>query len=203
MPTGYTALLCDKPDTTLNAFVWRCARGFGALIMMRDEPTDAPIPRKFVPSDWSEKRLTEAKQELRRFETMTPADATAEAEQTYRRELRSYEEDTARTAAQRARYEAMLKAVKAWRPPTPEHEGLQSFMAEQLRESIRFDCGHEREPPVKLDGPAHLKRLLSKAQWDVEYHTKHHAEELARTDQRNAWVSALRESVGPPPQGEP
>lgn len=54
MPTGYTA---NVPDgITFEQFVWQCARGMGALVMMRDEPTGAPIPERFEPSDYNAKR---------------------------------------------------------------------------------------------------------------------------------------------------
>ena len=37
----------------------------------------------------------------------------------------------------RERYETMLAEVEAWQPPTPDHEELKRFMADQLRESKR------------------------------------------------------------------
>jgi len=44
MPTGYTYPVQDGKITELRDFALLCTRGFGALIMMRDEPMDAPIP---------------------------------------------------------------------------------------------------------------------------------------------------------------
>ena len=43
MPTGYTADIQDGKITTLREYALSCARAFGALIMMRDDPHDAPI----------------------------------------------------------------------------------------------------------------------------------------------------------------
>lgn len=65
MPTGYTANVHD--GITFEQFVWQCARGMGALVTMRDEPTGAPIPERFEPSDYNAKRLQEAKDELVRL----------------------------------------------------------------------------------------------------------------------------------------
>jgi len=38
MPTGYTN--CIKDGVTFEQFVWKCARAMGALVMMRDEPSN-------------------------------------------------------------------------------------------------------------------------------------------------------------------
>ena len=48
MPTGYTAKIAD--GQTFEEFILSCARAFGALVEMRDEPADAPIPEEFKPS---------------------------------------------------------------------------------------------------------------------------------------------------------
>ncbi|VTR91619.1 unnamed protein product [Gemmata massiliana] len=47
----------------------------------------------------------------------------------------------------------MLEHVRAWEPPSTDHENLKQFMIDQLRESIDFDCrGEYREPLPALDG---------------------------------------------------
>lgn len=84
MPTGYTADVASGKITSLRDFALICARGMGALVMMRDEPFDAPIPERFEPSVFYKKHLDEAKQELAALRAMTAEDAdnaaAAEAE---------------------------------------------------------------------------------------------------------------------------
>jgi hypothetical protein len=58
MPTGYTAKLMEEGQS-FPEFAMRCARNFGALIMMRDESLDVPIPEQFEPSDYYRKKLSE------------------------------------------------------------------------------------------------------------------------------------------------
>jgi len=70
MPTGYTAKLMESGQT-FQDFVMQCARAFGACVMMRDDPMDAPIPERFEPSDYNVKRLAEAKAELVKLQAMT------------------------------------------------------------------------------------------------------------------------------------
>lgn len=75
MATGYTYELIDKPETTFEAFALRCSRAFGALIEMREESADAPIPTEIKPSTYHLDALRKAEAEARRFETMTLAEA--------------------------------------------------------------------------------------------------------------------------------
>jgi hypothetical protein len=46
MPTGYTAAI--KDGISFEKFVWDCARGMGALVMMRDEPLQPYSARETV-----------------------------------------------------------------------------------------------------------------------------------------------------------
>ena len=64
MPTGYTASVADGRVTEFAPFALQCARAMGALIMMRDEPHDAPIPERFEASDYYSKSLAEARERL-------------------------------------------------------------------------------------------------------------------------------------------
>jgi len=55
MASGYVhKMLDDKQD--FRTFAMSCARAFGALITMRDEPADAPIPDEFKPDPYHMER---------------------------------------------------------------------------------------------------------------------------------------------------
>jgi len=60
MPTGYTYPVVEGKITEFSDFALSCARAFGALITMRDDPHDTPIPETFEPSDYNAKKLAEA-----------------------------------------------------------------------------------------------------------------------------------------------
>lgn len=49
MPTGYTSVLFDKPETTFSEFASRCARAFGACMAMRDESLAVALPDEVKP----------------------------------------------------------------------------------------------------------------------------------------------------------
>lgn len=198
MPTGYTAAVGDGTITTLPEFAMTCARAFGALIMMRDEPTSAEIPEEFQPSDYSAKQLEAARLRRATLMSMVPSACDEAALADYNAACESRARNVLARTQTRERYEAMLEEVKAWIAPTPDHEGMKAFMIQQLEESIRFDCGDFSLPaPVQRTGAAWLADQVVSADRDIAYHSKAHAEEVQRTADRNAWVKALRESLAP------
>ncbi len=200
MPTGYTHKLYEGEDQPFDDFVLSCARAFGALILMRDDPPDTPIPDEFKPeSSYSEKQLAKANDVLSVARGWSDATAEAAADTDYKHAHYEWEQHLQRTAAMKARYEAMLEKVQAWEPPTPDHQELKEFMDKQLRESIDFDCaGVERwyPEPQRKSGAEHKAAMIVIAERDIEYHTEQIAKEAERAQGRTAWVRALRDSLG-------
>jgi hypothetical protein len=196
MPSGYTAAVADGID--FEQFVMRCARGMGALIMMRDEPADAPIPERFAPSDYHIRKLEEATAALMNLRAMTGGEAEIAAEDAFSAETKRNTESVARNKELRSKYESMLAQVQAWTPPTPDHEGLKRFMTQQLTESIMFDCNdgyYEKNQPEQKTGDEWRALQVANQLHNVEYHSREHAEEVSRTESRNQWVAALRASL--------
>lgn len=202
MPTGYTAPVQSGEITEFKDFALQCARAFGALIMMRDDPSDAPIPKRFEPSTYNADRLAEATAELARISDQPVSFWEAEASRTYAEALARWEERRQEKREQRTRYEAMLAKVEAWTPPTPDHEELKKFMGQQLAESIRFDCGSTDEDEAKYDPKPELRQWadyraerLAELTRQVSYHTEENRKEIERTEGRNRWVEALRAAL--------
>lgn len=205
MPTGYTWGVANGEITELEPFVWQVARGMGALITMRDEPPDAPVPDRFEPSQYHAKQLAEARQERDRIRAMTADEAANAAAAS----IAEYERDKAQAerenAAQRARYEAMLAKVNAW---SGAPEGIREFAIRQLHDSIEHDCPvffHFYRDRPSGDGEEWRAAKLAKLERDILYHAKAQAEEEERTEQRNLWMAQLRRSlaaqVGTHPKG--
>ena len=67
---SYTYELVDK-KLTFPQFAMRCARAFGALIEMRDDSMDAPIPDEFSPSDYHVKAKAKAEETLKRLRSIS------------------------------------------------------------------------------------------------------------------------------------
>lgn len=195
MPTGYTHAIEKGID--FKTFALSCARGMGALIMMRDESADAPIPERFEPSDYHTKKLEEARSTLAKLESMTKEEAEQAAELDFSTKVQDRDNAIWKAHELRRKYEAMLAKVKAWVPPSPDHEGLRRFMAEQIIQSIDFDCStsYWDKPVQRLSPMEWLASSQVAAMKDIAYHEREHASEVERTVARNAWVKALRESL--------
>lgn len=195
MPTGYTAPVADGTITTLRDFALLCARNFGALVTMRDEPFTAPIPERLEPRPYYATKARQYRQRLSELERMSPGEAQRQCQQAHSLAMASWRRRTTDDARQRVRYQAMLQQVHDWLPPTPDHDGLDRFMREQLQQSEDFDCGHSEPVPRLQRWPEWLQHeMLSAAEMAAHYTTLHH-EEVARVEQRNNWLQALRASL--------
>lgn len=195
MATGYTQGVRDGSVTDFQKFTMQCARAFGALISMRDDPNDAPIPQKFEADSYHVGALRDAKAELVVLEGMTNAEIVAAAKAAYDRLITEWEASEVRRKEEKARYSAMLAQVKTWTPPTKDHQGLKDFMVQQLTESIEFDCRESwKRPTPTKPGTWHFEQI-SRVQRDITYHTEHEAEDRKRADERTAWVQQLRDSL--------
>jgi hypothetical protein len=196
MSTGYTAHI--KDGITFNRFVWNCARAFGALVMMRDDPQGTPIPERFEPSPYYAESAQKDAAELARLQSLTKEQASAECLAAYQRELEAYHQRRADKRDLREKYLRMLAKAKEWQPPTPEHVGLRDFMVQQITESIEWDCSEKYDTaPVCKSTDAWLADSIERARQSLVRSEQSHAEEVERTESRNRWLQALRESVPP------
>lgn len=197
MPTGYTAGVADGTVTDLRTFALTCARGMGALILMRDDPIDAPIPERFEPSDYSSKKLAEATSRLIALKGMTREQIEAEAAK-WNEENEAYRLKLVRENQEcRERYDRLISETEAWEGAP---QGLKEFMLEQLRSSRDFDTSDDplRYAPTPRSPVEWWANECREAARDVEYHVKADADERRRTDERNAWLAQLGAALPPP-----
>lgn len=203
MPTGYTAILFDEPGTPFDAFVLRCARGMGALIHMRDDSLDASIPDEVKPYDYHRDALEKAYTRARELETMTDEEADRHAAAEYAARLASKAEGEKKYAEELKVVEDMIAKVEAWKPPTPDHDGLKKFMLEQLTTSKPYKYEY---PKARLDGRTWLIQARTDAARNIEYHAKHWREDQARAERATDWIrklkASLRDGVPCPPHAE-
>ena len=195
MPTGYTDAVRD--GITFEQFVLGCARGMGALVMMRDEPSGTPIPERFEPSPFYLNELNKANAELAELLVMTIEQAQLREVAENAESERCRLEELERNRHTIASYRAMLEQVRAWVPPSEEHVHFKEFMISQLEQSIQHDDSEkyllERTP--MLSGYVWRERKIGVARGKVERYTEEYAKEVARTEARNTWIRQLRESL--------
>lgn len=198
MPTGYTAGIEDGTIKTFQEYALQCTRAFGALISMRDDPSNTPIPKEIVPdTSYHEEQLVEARAEKEELEKRTDAEwLTAYREylsSTYRRNEERQEEfrrlkDT---------YAKFLRMANAYVPPTSEHVEFKEFLINQIEiskptlyrvELMKFDEWKEHQ--------------ISGSEWNINYHTKEIEDEIAQAKARNQWLQDVYKSLTVTPKTE-
>jgi hypothetical protein len=195
MPTGYT--IAVEEGCSFNEFVWSCARGFGALVTLRDD-IKAKIPLKLEYSPYHTVKLKELDAELMALQK--PNFAKIEKiianknKEISERNKRYIEEHNVKIK----RYAEMKQKISEWIPPTLEHNNLKDFMLQQIDVSINFEGKPYQQPLVEILPAAWLELEKARLLKDIEYHTQRHNEEVKRVDERNEWLKALRESVPVP-----
>lgn len=195
MPTGYTQCLYDGKEIGFPEFAMKCARAFGALVEMRDDPFDAEIPGYFPPSEYAYKRYFRAQVELAVARATTMEQAVILAAQERAGEEAAQAEYEAEIVGRKAAYEDMLEQVRAWDPPTEDHRELKKFMIDQITGSIDFDCRDPRPLPPAPTPEEWISSRIERLRKEVERSQASWKEDLERSASRSEWVRALRSSL--------
>lgn len=196
MPTGYTAKLMEEGET-FEQFAIRCARAFGALILMRDEPMDAPITEEFKPSDYYVKAGADARAELDRLEAMGGNERIAFGEALRAQSAQRSREWLEKDRAANGRLTTMRTEVEAWEPPSPDHANYKAFMLEQIDMSLN-DLGYIEKTITEAEQRAavdYYAQAVKTAERNIGYYAAEHAKEVERTESRNQWIRQLRDSL--------
>lgn len=195
MPTGYTADIAK--GITFEQYAIETARAFGACITLRDEP-NAEIPEVFKPDKYYAERIEKVKQELAAFQKKTPQQLRAEFKKESEEHKRHYRKRIRESIALRKKYDAMLKQVETYTPPSPEHEEHKRFMRQQIEESIKFDCDTDYYESQLANCQSYAEwksEKLKSLRWGVKYHTDAMRKEINRCTSRTKWVQQLREAI--------
>lgn len=193
MPTGYTHAIAD--GITFEQYAMNCARAFGALVTLRDEP-NAPIPEKFEPSDFYQKQLESTHETLSRVAAWTDAQIEAEYRTIFASRVEAHEQRLANAASLRAKYESMLAQVRAWEAPTPDHVEYKAFMEKQITDSVAFDCNTSYAKwPEQQEPAAWHAEWISELRERISRYESEHRKEVERAHTRTLWIRAIRESL--------
>jgi hypothetical protein len=194
MPTGYTAPISEGKQLTFREFVLRCSRAFGALIHLRDDRLEGTVPDLPEPSSWYQERLKEAEKDLRVLNTMSAQALEYAADVEYRAEYDRWVAGKTEKERTYQDYEKLIQETLTWTPPTEEHEGLKTFMLEQLRESQNWDC-NIYPAPKKLTGEEWEAKQRAHYLRDITYYQAEHQKELDRIQERRDWITRLVSSL--------
>jgi hypothetical protein len=194
MPTGYTASI--KDGVSFKEFASQCARAFGALVELRDEPLSSKLPDEIKVSDYYLRQIRDTTAELEALENIPLKDAEEKAQTEYKAAIAHNKEYAESKKDLKKKYNAMLKDACAWTPPSKDHQGLKDFMIEQLKESIRVDCSdYAPNEPILLTGEQWLYKKQQSLKKSLNYHIAEYGKEQTRTAERNEWIRQLKESL--------
>lgn len=197
MPNGYTATLHAQAQD-FDEFVLGCARAFGALIEMRDLPSDAPIPDQLAISPHYEQRVETARARLAELGEMTALEIEVAAAAAHHRANTAWTDVQMSKVATEARYRDMYAQVAQWNPPSPDHVELKEFMLEQLARSIEWDCSLSQwKEPLPVPPTEWHRGETRRAGEELEQAVAGLKAEQERVAGRNQWVKQLRQALPP------
>lgn len=196
MPTGYTVKIAD--GISFQEYALDCARNFGALIMMRDDPPGAEIP-EFKPSEFYYKNLTDAYKKVTEIKKLSAKMCEKRAQADFVKRRNSLKKRIKEKNGLEKKYRVMLAEVEKYISPSSEYDNFKDFMKSQIEESIRFDCGdyyeRELEQLTPVSGADWKKEQIETYLSAIERAAKSQKEENGRTAARNLWVEQLKHSL--------
>lgn len=194
MPTGYTSAI--KDGITFQEYALGCARAFGALISMREEPSDAPIPDAFEISPYYQQSYDEARKEFEEFSALEYEVVAEKYEEYFAKAVASYEKTKLEKQDLEVKYLRMLADVKEYAVPSYEHREFKKFMEDQIVQSIAWDCDMKYYPvPQRVDVLDWWQDKLLMLKRNVEHASQNLQEEIERVEKRNLWIKQLKESL--------
>lgn len=191
MPTGYTDKIYNNKEVDFRSYALRCARAFGANILMRDDSIESDI-KDYEVSNYHIEEIEDISKEIEDILKWDQDRINEYNREIYIKEIEDYNERLLDKLELKHRYEMVLSEVYDWVPPTKDHVGLKKFMIEQLKSSIDFDCGYKIDKPIMRD---YYSKKIKDLTWKISYHTDEHQKEIERTKQRNEWNRALKASL--------
>lgn len=198
MPTGYTAPIEEQDGYTFKEYAMSCARAFGDLVMMRDEPMGAEIPDSFQPDTYYADSVKAATIELEKLHAMSAKERIAYGEERRASAIASATDGIASDEQKQLRYAAMKAEVLKWEPPSPDHVGMKEFMLSQINDSTQYIGGYWNGVLTKAKEATPLSFYVfdvKAATRRIETGVVEAAKETDRAAERTTWVRKLRESL--------
>ncbi len=205
MPTGYTAGILDGTTKDFKQFATNCMRAFGATIHMRDDSADTPYKPDEVTSYHSD-AIAKAKGEIAALNKMDNAQIEKDETKVLNKNLRYHKSAITKIRKQRSKLGSLLADALVYEAPTTEHNGIKSFMENQLTETIKHDCSesYHRENIEaintrlsSIDPQKVWNERMDRAKKDLAYHTAELEKETERVTTRNKWVVDYLASINP------
>jgi len=200
LANGYVHALVDG-NLTLKQWTLQCARAFGALISMRDDPMDTPIPEEIKPDSYYKESLDKAQARLALSVSMTDEELLAEETSYCKDSLKSLRKGYKEGKKQLAILKSMREQVEAWTPPE-ECTNLKEYMLKSLDEADASTDFYDKEIAKlksRLKNPKPASELRAEknaaAVKDIVYYGDQYDKQVKRCAEATAWIKALINSL--------
>lgn len=181
---------------TFPEFVMTCARAMGAMIMMRDEPLDAPIKLE-TEDEYHATQAKNARSRIKELESMDHEERAQFVAEQKASEIARMRAILEKEQAENVRLSDMAEQVTAWTPPTPDHENLKSFMLQQIEVNMN-SLDYYRDEIARMASKSEIELwedAKDDAAYDIKYHEKAQMEVNERNCERINWVKQLQDSL--------
>lgn len=142
MPSYYTADIYDGKDISFQEFALKCARAFGALVHMRDEPLNTPLSRPTI-SDYHTNEIKNIENEFALFLQSSTEQRKKMFEIEMEKEEAYYIKEIEKVKQTKNKYLTLIDDVKAYKPQSKELKEFKNFMFDQLIDGMKYDCSNE------------------------------------------------------------
>jgi len=197
--TGYVHQLIDK-KLDFRGWALTCMRNFGATVRYREEPLSKTVT-EIKPDQHYFDSVVEAKKALADYEMLSLTEKIRKERTSLAALLRDAKKQARKENATNAKLQKMLDQVNAWQSPSPDHDGLKTFMAEQLTLSMEKPDYYNKEI-VRLEAVRTYNELLQRAKATaetlrnhVQYAEERLAKEIARTAKSTEWIQTALNSL--------
>jgi len=193
MPTGYTAGILDGTTKDFKQFAKHCSRAF--MVHLRGEPMNSEY-KKREPSDYHLKAIEEAKNELRGIDILTDEQLIIQEKNRLIESKKYHLENKEKAESNKIKMDSFLEEAKKYVPPTDKHQGIATFMIEQLEKTIDFDLNSTYHIDKLKTIDAEIENvnaddirsaIKEKSLKDISYHTNEHEADVKRCDEHNQW----------------
>lgn len=203
MPTGYTAGIEDGSIKTFQDYAKLCVRAFGAAIHMRDDSLTKPYePRE--PDTYHKESIDEINAGIDKINKSTDDELLLITRNELIDSKSEYNGYVKKAMLYKSKLMKILEKVDKYVPPTPDHEAIKKFMAEQITSTIEWDCNISYyikevkkidEKLTKLNASEIRASKLKELNKELEYHTKEYDAELQRCKEANEWAEKFFKSI--------
>lgn len=186
MPTGYTEFIENGKVRTAKQFLHLCLRDFGVCVRMRNAPMEVEddYTQKIIDGyqesiDYHQKRLDEAKKNLKTYQEMSDDEMCVKYIQETSERIKNLQKSITKEFGEYGDYLRLQEQIRNWNCDE-EFSDIKDFALHQIKISIPDNsfyeealakCGKPTKEGYEERREEYRNSLIKHAQWDVDYHS--------------------------------